>query len=366
MKVKKIIPVLVSIGILMPSFAYADDDVISYDIDDLDQVYQEMGFDYDRDQVLSRKKDHLLKDVLKEDSDKGQEDINSSGIDASKPSNDQKPEDLEDPSIKEEDEDLKPKVYENVVDLSHYQNPGSIDYDNFSSGIDGAILRTSIREKDLTISKDKAVDTHYNQLNKRDVPIGFYHYSRAINELEALEEADFVLNIVRNKKVSLPIYIDIEDHDRQAKASKGDISKVVDAFSKAIRRNGYVAGVYSYPWFADKYLTKQVREENEFWIAEWTSDEKPKYNQSSYDSWQYSSKGGVAGYDYDIDKNVLYRDYPLIINGVSKVGFEEIARQVIDGKWGNGKRRRELLAYAGYDYDIIQIYVNKILKAGLI
>ena len=262
--------------------------------------------------------------------------------------------------------DIYPKVavYDRVVDISEHQNPKVIDYDKFANAIDGAILRASIRNKGLVNRKDYAVDRHYKELNRRGIPLGFYHYSRAITEAEAIEEAKFVLNVVKDKKVSLPIYIDIEDHDRQLKATKNQISRVADAFCDFIRNHGYVAGIYSYPWFSDNYLTKEVRAKNEFWIAEIKKKQShPTYNKSHYDSWQYSSKGGVYGYKYDIDKDIIYRDYPLIMTGVSHKGFERVADEVIDGKWGNGTTRKKRLEYAGYDYNVIQGYVNKRLKA---
>lgn len=40
----------------------------------------------------------------------------------------------------------------------------------------------------------------------------------------------------------------------------------------------------------------------------------------------------------------------------------EIAKEVIDGKWGNGEDRRISLQNAGYDYDAIQYLVNKIVS----
>ena len=40
----------------------------------------------------------------------------------------------------------------------------------------------------------------------------------------------------------------------------------------------------------------------------------------------------------------------------------EIAKEVIDGKWGNGDARRVSLQNAGYDYDAIQYLVNKIVS----
>ena len=41
---------------------------------------------------------------------------------------------------------------------------------------------------------------------------------------------------------------------------------------------------------------------------------------------------------------------------------EEIAKEVIDGKWGAGVKRKKLLKKAGYDYATIQNIVNKMLK----
>ena len=42
---------------------------------------------------------------------------------------------------------------------------------------------------------------------------------------------------------------------------------------------------------------------------------------------------------------------------------DEIAKEVIDGKWGNGKARKQLLTNAGYDYAKVQEAVNKKLQS---
>lgn len=41
---------------------------------------------------------------------------------------------------------------------------------------------------------------------------------------------------------------------------------------------------------------------------------------------------------------------------------EELAREVIRGKWGNGQERRRRLADAGYDYAAVQAVVNKMVR----
>lgn len=43
----------------------------------------------------------------------------------------------------------------------------------------------------------------------------------------------------------------------------------------------------------------------------------------------------------------------------------QIAKEVIEGKWGIGASRKTLITRAGYDYETIQKYVNRILSTGL-
>ena len=46
---------------------------------------------------------------------------------------------------------------------------------------------------------------------------------------------------------------------------------------------------------------------------------------------------------------------------VVKKSVEEVAREVIAGKWGNGTARKAALEAAGYDFDAVQSMVNEIL-----
>jgi cell division septation protein DedD len=45
-----------------------------------------------------------------------------------------------------------------------------------------------------------------------------------------------------------------------------------------------------------------------------------------------------------------------------KKSVTEIAKEVINGKWGNGVDRKNRLVAAGYNYSEIQTMVNKLLK----
>ena len=46
----------------------------------------------------------------------------------------------------------------------------------------------------------------------------------------------------------------------------------------------------------------------------------------------------------------------------SKKSAETLAKEVIQGKWGNGDERKKKLTAAGYDYDAVQKRVNEVMK----
>lgn len=42
----------------------------------------------------------------------------------------------------------------------------------------------------------------------------------------------------------------------------------------------------------------------------------------------------------------------------------QIAQEVMQGKWGIGKERETKITKAGYDYSMVQSYVNLMIKTG--
>ena len=69
-----------------------------------------------------------------------------------------------------------------------------------------------------------------------------------------------------------------------------------------------------------------------------------------------------AGYDYNLvqaEVNKLVKGTP---SAPAKKSNEEIAKEVISGKWGNGAARKKRLTDAGYNYSVIQTLVNKMCK----
>lgn len=74
------------------------------------------------------------------------------------------------------------------------------------------------------------------------------------------------------------------------------------------------------------------------------------------------TKSGHTAINLDTGSSVKAEDEK-IQNGPKK-SIEEIAVEVINGKWGNGAARKSKLIAAGYDYDAVQKKVNEKLKGS--
>jgi hypothetical protein len=73
-----------------------------------------------------------------------------------------------------------------------------------------------------------------------------------------------------------------------------------------------------------------------------------------------------AGYDY----SAVQKKVNELLSGTSTTttttskSVDEIAQEVINGKWGNGDDRKKALTNAGYDYDAVQAKVNSLLSGS--
>ena len=72
-----------------------------------------------------------------------------------------------------------------------------------------------------------------------------------------------------------------------------------------------------------------------------------------------AAKLKAAGYDTYITTK---RGTPVAASAPTQKSVEEVAREVIQGKWGTGATRKAKLTAAGYNYATVQARVNELLK----
>ena len=66
----------------------------------------------------------------------------------------------------------------------------------------------------------------------------------------------------------------------------------------------------------------------------------------------------AASYDY----NAVQKRVNELMAKPKLKSVDEIAKEVIQGKWGNGDERKAKLTSAGYDYVKVQVRVNELMK----
>ena len=70
----------------------------------------------------------------------------------------------------------------------------------------------------------------------------------------------------------------------------------------------------------------------------------------------------AAGYDYAAVQNKVNEIAGAVAPSGKKNTVTELAKEVIEGKWGNNPQRKKALIAAGYEYDAIQKKVDQLMK----
>jgi GH25 family lysozyme M1 (1,4-beta-N-acetylmuramidase) len=257
-----------------------------------------------------------------------------------------------------------------VIDLSVWNSGSTINWKTLKENIDGVILRIGYRGygNSGTLKTDPKFKEYAKNCVKYNIPFGVYWFAQEINEKESKETAQYIANILKDYKLSYPVYYDVEYSGAKNNTGRADVlnkdrrTKCIIAFCKEIQKYGYESGVYANDeWFA-KMLDYNKIKKYSIWCAKWNSDSGKPENppKLQYDIWQYTSKGKVSGISGCVDISL---DLSALINdNTNEKSIRDIALEVISGKWGNGSKRKEALTSLGYDYYLIQDTVNAILS----
>lgn len=251
------------------------------------------------------------------------------------------------------------------IDVSN--SNGKIDWDKVkNSGIEAAIIRVGWGSDDKR-QDDPLAERNMNECERLGIPYGVYLYSYALNAAGGNSEATHAIRVIGRHKPVLGVYIDMEDADHYKKKKGIDVYKerrmitdICKNFCEAVKKAGFKPGVYASRDYWKNVLYESELRQYLVWLAHWGIS-KPSME---CDIWQYASNGKVDGNGIaNMDMDIVYMDSPEV-KPVKKTN-EEIALEVVDGKWGNGADRKNRLNAAGYDYMTIQVLVNKLLTPNI-
>jgi lysozyme len=256
------------------------------------------------------------------------------------------------------------------IDVSHWQ--GAIDWAKVkAAGIQFAIIKAG--GSDSGFYTDPRWEENYRNAKANGIAVGAYYFvgPACTSAEDGKADAQRFLNQLAGKQFEYPVFIDVEATPASAKAGA---TEAAIAFCRVLEAAGYYAGIYSstYSGYRDRLDDSKLTPFTH-WVAQYAS--KCTYG-GAYGIWQYSSTGRVDGISGNVDMDISYMDSPSIIknggfNGFSKQGstpvqphktVDELAREVLAGKWGNGDDRKNRITTAGYDYAAVQAKVNELLR----
>lgn len=196
-------------------------------------------------------------------------------------------------------------TYRLGVDVSKYQDEvkwNKVERD----GYDFAIIRLGYRGYTKgEIFLDERYEYNVKAANRSGLDVGVYFFSQAISENEAIEEARFVLEHVKDEDISMPIVYDPEivykDNSRTKNITKEQFTKNVETFCSEIREAGYDVMVYANLLWEDKQLDMGLISYLDIWYADYVGLPQTPYD---FKMWQYTDSGTVDGIKGGADINI--------------------------------------------------------------
>lgn len=250
------------------------------------------------------------------------------------------------------------------VDISNWQAVGAGD-----QGADFVICKAT----EGTNYVDPKCDAHYQRAKAQGKLLGVYHFARPdINGAEA--EADFFVDNIKGYIGESVLVLDYECAPYSDDWAYAFMKRVHD-------RTGVWPMLYASASVINGYNWSKTAQNCGLWIAGYPNaynvpnPPTPSVNDMPYGIgawafwaiWQYSSSAGTLDRDIANMDRTAWGKYaapngevkPTPTPTPSKKSNEQIADEVIAGKWGNGDERKQRLTAAGYDYNAIQAIVNQ-------
>lgn len=203
------------------------------------------------------------------------------------------------------------------IDVAKYQ--GTIDWSMVAaSGIDFAMIRVGYRTMESgEICADTNAKYNMQEAVANGIQIGVYFFSTAVNEKEAVEEADWVADYIAQYPVTYPVAYNCEGFNtagnRQYGLSVSERSEIASAFLDRIYERGYTPMFYAARnELADDTLwdTSRLELSYKMWVAYYGTDGAGTIDYNGACAmWQYTNRGTVDGISKPVDIDIAYFGY---------------------------------------------------------
>ena len=180
-------------------------------------------------------------------------------------------------------------------------------------GVEFAMVRVGLRGYSTgAISEDAFYRQNIQGAMDAGIETGVYFYAQAITVEEAIEEADFVIERLRDLNINGPVAYDWEmsNSSYRVYGTPPEMATACAvAFCQRIAEAGYQPMVYAGTYVSYIKYDQGALAPYLSWYPEYKSESSEKLYPTLYyqmDYWQYSSKCSVAGIGGNVDVNLQF------------------------------------------------------------
>lgn len=198
------------------------------------------------------------------------------------------------------------------VDIS--KQTGDVSFTGLkAAGVDYVMIRLGGRGYSTgQISLDEKFKENIEGAIAEGLDIGVYFYSQAINQDEAIQEANFVVQNLEPYKghIKYPVAFDMEfvsnDEARIDGLGRDERTNVAVSFLEGVKAAGYIPMVYGDKEWLIKEIDLAKLQNYDIWLAQ--EEDIPDYPYQ-YAMWQYSTKGVLNGIKGNANLNICFIGY---------------------------------------------------------
>lgn len=193
------------------------------------------------------------------------------------------------------------------------------DYIDFvklkKAGCDFVMIRVGARGYETgALSLDDYFKDNLKRATDADLDVGLYFLSEAINEAEAVEEANYIIDNIGEYEISYPIAFVMKyasnDKSRIDSVSKNNKSMIARAFLNTVKKSGYKAILYGdKAWLIKHVDLSKLISDFDIWYSE-PGASLPDFPYK-FAMWQYDRKGTIDGISGYVNFNICFLDYSL-------------------------------------------------------
>lgn len=193
------------------------------------------------------------------------------------------------------------------IDVSRYQ--GEIDWQKVKdAGVEFVIIRVGLRGygKKGVMVEDANAQKNYQGAKAAGLKVGAYFFSQATSVSEAVEEANYILELTKDWSLDMPLVCDWEclaEDYRTFGMDARAITNCIKAFCDTISAAGKQPMIYCNLSQSPKELFYEELTEYPFWFALY--EDAPKFPCSAA-MWQYTNEGSVPGIKGNVDINLFF------------------------------------------------------------